>query len=124
MAPTAIHNVNTNIKRQSSIITIPEWGMPWLATGARRRGGRIGWLGRVEKLPRALLRQNQFAFAGAAQGITFTVMADKQFFGIGEQLFAVHFALLVSTRMGRGGFTLACGPLLPPCRVFSHYKIQ
>jgi hypothetical protein len=36
------------MKRQSSIITIPELGMPWLASGAHRRVRRIGWLGRVK----------------------------------------------------------------------------
>jgi hypothetical protein len=45
-APNTINNIITHMKHQSSIITIPELGMPWLAIGAPGRGGRIGWLGR------------------------------------------------------------------------------
>jgi hypothetical protein len=48
-----------------------------------------GWADK--KLPQVLLSQNQFSFAGAAQGIALTVMSDKQFIGIGKELLAIDF---------------------------------
>jgi hypothetical protein len=46
IAHKTINNMTTAIKRQSSIITIPELETPWLATGAPGRGGALaGWAG-------------------------------------------------------------------------------
>jgi hypothetical protein len=101
-APNTINNVITNMKRQPSIITIPEWGMPWLASGTQGgKGALAGWADK--KLPRVLLGQNQFPFAGAAQGIAHTVMADKQFIGIGKELPAIDFGLLATIHATCGG---------------------